>query len=128
MTENSVQQCPPEYFLPSEVDRSWTAVHLSDAALASQFVVEFLVSFYSSERTQSRVSYVWDYTANNAHILSTITTMPASNLAYVTGPTNIIVVLADQVSSSSGNTISAKDLRVPIYKSSQQQRPVWGYI
>ncbi|UHK02999.1 MAG: hypothetical protein FuToV10_gp1 [Hangzhou totivirus 10] len=101
-------------FLQSEVDRTWTAVPIKDEFLSSPCVAEYVNGFFPSDTTFGRVSKKYNVRGGGVEA-GTCHCIPTSNLAYLGGPKNVIVVLTDRTSASASESVRIGSLNVPVF-------------
>lgn len=115
LANNSCPEQPPHPFSPAGMDTAWTAIPMSNELKAAQYAFMYVMMFYASDTTYGRVSYVYDYHTEQEGLKGTITTVPASNLAYVAGHKAAILVMTDENASSVGDYVHLPWAKIPVY-------------
>lgn len=136
MSNNQWQVAPPPLFHPSNVDSSWCAIPIRDSLTTDSISGPYIISFLDSKYTMGCVNWRYDmqYTDtttgmpidNDGVVPNRVTTIPATNLVYIPGPTSAILVLTDVTSSNMGdrNTVTVDDMQIPVYRGNNNVAPV----
>ncbi|UOI84727.1 capsid protein [Ceratitis capitata totivirus 1] len=123
----TMPESPPSPYTMKTMDIDWIAVPVSNELAHSSYLMVYLAAFFSSDLTFGRVSTKYSYTASHdAQIKGEITVSPASNLAYISGPRSIIIVLTDENTQSAGEYLRLPHGRVPIYRGSMPREAPAG--
>ncbi|APG76029.1 hypothetical protein 1 [Hubei toti-like virus 15] len=113
----------PSIFLPSEVDKGWVGIPISEQDARLPCIREIITSHISSDLTFGTITKRYNVSAPG-DITGQLLCNPASNMSYVHGPRHVILIIKDRGSTNETDSIQIGGLQVPVYRNRTGQAPM----